>query len=242
MNIITIKFRPDDKLELPFAHFSILQGLVYKLLSFDSEYSEELHNRKNGNADAIKLFIFSDFIGRYSINGGRLFYRESILFEIRSADERVADIIAKRLEAKPDVEINGFACTAQKYRTLEIPLMNECCSYIMNTPITVYTTQNGFRRYYSPDEEEFYLLVKKNLIKKYGMLYNCEYEGDLEFELISTGKNAKCVTRYKDNLITAYYGKYRLTADEKMQRVAYLCGFGSKNSIGFGFANIDLSR
>jgi len=235
-NTIIIKLTPQETLKLPLARFGILQGLVYALLHYDSSYSREIHNKKDEDGDdAIKLFSFSDLRGQRRCENMQLHYHGSALFEIRSPEERLIETVAARLAADNTVVINGCPCTVDAVRTGEAPLATESCTYLMNTPITVYHTPHNSRCFLSPDEEAFGTTVQNNLLKKYEMVYGKPYTGPLRFETAEVGKRDKCVTRYKGGYITAYYGTYRLTADEDMQRVAYLCGFGGKNSAGFGF-------
>ncbi len=226
---------PKNELRLPYAHLRILQGFFYRLLSFDERVSGETHNKKDGADDAIKLFSFSDIIGKYVNDGKRLIYRDRFVFEIRSVEPDIIGTIQLRLESEKEYIINGCECAAESFSVQEAPELPAGCVYRMNTPITVYLTQGNFRKYCSPLDSEFYLMIEKNLRRKYALVYGESYCG--EFCLSSTNPEGcrKCVTKFKDEYITAYYGEYRLNADENMHRIAYLCGLGGKNSQGFGF-------
>ena len=105
----------------------------------------------------------------------------------------------------------------------------------MRTPLCVYTTRaNGNRRFYSPENEEFYRSVEKNLIAKYEAFYGHKPGGAVCLEPIAVAPEDKCVTKYKGWYITGYRGKYRLSAPPDVIDFAYHTGLGVKNSAGFG--------
>ena len=235
MNIIRITFMPKNELRLPYAHFRILQGFFYRLLSFDERVSGETHNKKDGAADAIKLFSFSDIIGKYVNDGKRLIYRDRFVFEIRSVDTCIINTLKSHVESQKEYVINGCDCVAESFSVQEAPELPAGCVYRMNTPITVYKTQDGFRKHYSPHDAEFCQLIETNLRRKYARVYGDDYGGEFCLSCVNPDGCRKCVTKFKEEYVTAYYGDFVLVADEKMQRIAYLCGLGGKNSQGFGF-------
>jgi CRISPR-associated endoribonuclease Cas6 len=105
----------------------------------------------------------------------------------------------------------------------------------MRTPLCVYTTRaNGNRCFYSPENEEFYRSVEKNLIAKYEAFYRHKPGGAVCLEPIAVAPEDKCVTKYKGWYITGYRGKYRLSAPPDVIDFAYHTGLGVKNSAGFG--------
>ena len=108
----------------------------------------------------------------------------------------------------------------------------------MNTPIVAYRTEGNYTRYFSYDDPEFFDIVIGNLKKKYFAVYGKEYEGELCFECVRVNKKSKCVTKYKETYITGYYGDYLFKGDSDIIKIAYYCGLGSKNSMGFGTGDI----
>lgn len=248
MKSIKIWLMPRDTIVLPFAHSSVLQGLVYALLSFDPEYASALHELKNGSKNAIKLFCFSDLLGRYENirNTKTLIYRDKCIFEIRAFDDKIIDIIEQRLQNDPCFSLNNCECKVTGIETSTRRLFDTYMAFSAITPITVYRSNENHSVYYSFEDAEFYELVENNLRAKYALIYGKEYDGEFLFKCLRADEKAKCVTRYvkhdngescknKDTLITGYYGYYMLKASSEMLEVAYYCGIGSKNSMGFGF-------
>ena len=110
MKILNLRLRPSEVLVLPFAHMDILQGVVYKMLSFDSQLSEEIHNKQLYNRRAYKYFCFSDIKGKYHINNKRLFFHDCVDWKIRSADDRIIDTIYDYVSSNACIEIYGTQC------------------------------------------------------------------------------------------------------------------------------------
>lgn len=237
MKSIKIWLMPQDTIVLPFAHSSVLQGLVYALLAFEPEYASALHSLRNGNKDAMKLFCFSDLQGRYKIvkENKTLIFTDRCMLEIRAFDDKAIDIIEQRLQSDPCFSLNNYECRSTVIETSTRSFFDNFMAFSANSPITVYKSDGKHSVYYSFEDAEFYELVKNNLKAKYALVYGEEYNDELHFECLRADEKSKCITRYKDTIITGYYGDYMLKADPKMLELAYYCGVGSKNSMGFGF-------
>lgn len=239
MKHIIITIKPKEKLIMPFAHFEAMQGLVYKLMSFDRGLSTAVHDKKEGAQAAIKLFTFSDLIGRYTIESGKRVYAGEFDFEIRAADDILIDTIEDRLKKDPRLNIRGYSCEAVGFETGSCGFTTGAMVFKMNTPITVYRTEeDGFIHYFTPDEPEFAELVANNLKRKYREVFGREYEGELHFDCLWKNEKSMTVTKFKGHSIAGWRGNYLLGADADMIKTAYYCGIGGKNSQGFGFAMI----
>ncbi len=234
MKSILMNIVPQNTVNLPFAHFRILQGLVYHLLSYDSAISETVHNKKEGKADSFKMFCFSDLCGRYRIDSQSLIYEGPVSFEIRSAEDSFIDVIAGRLDEDSLLSINQCACKVIDYSVSSRFFLNNEAVFTMNTPIVAYHTIDKHTVFYGPSDENFFPIVCNNLLKKYEMLHDASYTGPLGIECVECRPKDKCVTSFKGTYLTGYYGAYRLVASGEMLRTAYFCGLGGKNSMGFG--------
>lgn len=239
MKHIIITIKPTEKLIMPFAHFDAMQGLVYKLMSFDRGLSTAVHDKMEGAQEAIKLFTFSDLMGCYTIENGKRVYAGEFDFEIRAADDRLIDAIEGRLQKEPRLNIRGYSCEAVGFETGSCSFTSGAAIFKMNTPITVYRTEeDGFIHYFTPDEPEFAELVMNNLKRKYREVFGREYEGELHFECVWKNEKSMIVTKFKGHSIAGWRGNYLLGADSDMIKTAYYCGVGGKSSQGFGFAFI----
>lgn len=239
MKSIVLKIEPRRDLLLPLSHFHALQGLVYELLRYDPALSGELHNKRNGNTDSLKLFCFSELHGRHSIEDRKLVFPEPFFFEVRSAVDIIVDTIAERVMRDSVIKVDGCVCRVSGMWTDSIAFKTGALELRANTPITAYRTGvDKIRTYYSPAEREFYEIVSNNLAKKFRLLNGREYEEEFSFSCLSPGRCKKVVARYKGDYITAFLGDYRLEASGELLDAAYYCGLGGKNSMGFGFIDL----
>ena len=236
MKALKIDFYPENILILLFAKFDILQGVFYKLLSGNIELLNRVHNAKPDNGKQLKMFCFSELHGNYRIYEKSIAYSENISWEIRSMKDEIIDEISKSLIANGQFRIGDVKYTVSNLQEQNnLTLYSTAISIITDTPITVYeTSQDGFRTFYSPEDEQFFTAVENNLRNKYMFLYGDSNPGRVIFTKNPGAKIRKCVTYYSGAPVTAYYGKFVLTASKEICDIAYYCGLGAKNSQGFG--------
>lgn len=229
MKSITFTLKPNECIVLPFAHFEILQGLFYKIISHNNELSSNIHNSND-----IKLLCFSDLIGKYSIKDSNIVYKDSAQWEIRCVDDSVIDTIAESVFSKSNYELNRYPFEIVNIKINSTTFGNHIC-FRAKTPIVTNKTFDGFRHYYSPYDNEFYEIIKNNLEKKYKAVFSEKYNGRLEIKCTNANSIKKCVTKFKGNYITGWYGEFEIVAEPDMINIAYYSGIGGNNSIGFGF-------
>jgi len=232
MYILRLFYMPEKTVVLPLAHSDVLQGIFYSFLSADPTLAKEIHDKPPQNGKQYKFFCFSDFRGRHAVRDGRLYFEGPFSWELRSADER----ILKAAEACAEtICVKGVNCRLVSAERLSRTCFSDSVEITMVTPLAVYETRtNGYRRFFSPDEEEFCRNTEKNLICKYEAFYGAQPDGPVSLEPVSVKPKDKCVTKYKGWYLTGYYGRYRLRAPKKVIDFAYHTGLGVKNSAGFG--------
>ena len=230
----TLRFRymPEKTIILPLAHADVLQGIFYSLLSLESNLATEIHDKPLENGKQYKFFCFSDFQGKCFVSNGRIFYKDSFVWEIRSVDERALEVVRANAGT---IDVKGVCCHLIDMEHVERKCLTDSVDITMMTPLCVYSTRaNGNRRFYSPVNEEFYRSAEKNLICKYETFYGYKPSGKISLEPIAIVPEDKCVTKYKGWYVTGYRGKYRLSAPPDVIEFAYHTGLGVKNSAGFG--------
>jgi CRISPR-associated endoribonuclease Cas6 len=109
------------------------------------------------------------------------------------------------------------------------------------SPIVVYSTlltKEGKKKtyYYSPLEEEFSGLITRNLKKKYALLNGRMLEGKVEVESIKRCREV--MVSFKGTVIKGWHGKFKISGNKDLILTGYRCGFGSKNSAGFGMVEV----
>ena len=234
MKSIKLILEADGEIFLPLAHFEILQGIVYNLMSADAALADEIHNKMPCKEKQFKFFCFTDLNGRYRFFDGGLLLSSPAEWEIRSADDRIIDAIEKGLENK-EISINGQKCRVASYQITTRRIDAEKAVFEMDTPAVHYVTdKNGFSRYFSPADEEFAIGLRDNIIRKYTAWCGKNPDGAVSVLPIMVGTRDKCVTRYKKTFITGYYGRYSVIAPPDVLEFIYHTGLGGKNSMGFG--------
>ncbi|VHR22069.1 CRISPR-associated protein cas6 [Clostridioides difficile] len=124
---------------------------------------------------------------------------------------------------------------------------NSITLYKVRSPIvaSLYDLKSKKQVYLNPMQEEFYKALHDNLMKKYKLIYNKEYTGEVYFDIedvLSVKK--KYVTNIKGKGFVIGYTDFEIfvEADKDMQKVIYYCGLGEKNSIGMGLLTYITSR
>ena len=118
--------------------------------------------------------------------------------------------------------------------------------YKVRNPVVATRQDEKKRRIFiNPFEEDFYKVLANNLKRKYKLIYNKDYEGDLYFDIEDTFSIKKrLVSNIKSKFMLIGYSDFELyiVADKDMQKVAYYCGLGSNNSLGMGAITFITSR
>ena len=116
------------------------------------------------------------------------------------------------------------------------------------SPITMSTVRERdgklTKHYCLPDDPQFSELVRQNLIRKYEAVYRHPPEETsfaMTFDQAYIDKREGRVTRlvdYKGIKIRGVVSPFHVIGTPALIRVGYECGFGDKNSAGFGMVEI----
>lgn len=235
MKSLKISFLPKHKLILPLAHFDILQGLFYKLLSQDKELADAVHEGKLHPESRYKYCCFTDIDGVRKVEGRQLIYSGVLEWQIRSMDDIIIDAISMRLKDRCMFSLADTECDVIR---LEVSQQEVLCGHVictMDTPVALYTTDsNGHNLFRGPADEDFSALMERNLENKFREYYDQPAAPGIKIRPVRAEACRKCVTRFKGIYITAYYGSYEIKAAPDVLNLAYYAGIGSKNTQGFG--------
>ncbi len=141
MKSVKMTLYPVQTLCVPFAHFNILQGLAYRLMSGDKDLAAEIHDRSFSDKKAFKFFCFTDLEGRYTIRNKMLVFNDTISWEIRSADDRIIDAVVKFLQGVSEIEVNRNKCMLLSYEIREKHFNTDVAYIKMSTPIAAINTR-----------------------------------------------------------------------------------------------------
>lgn len=253
---------------LPVNYNYYLAAAIYNLLKFGSpEFAEFLHNKGFVlNGKPYKLFCFAlrfknikviDNIIRMIEPGAEL-YVSSPLIE----DFIQNFIIGTFTNQSFEIAGNNFKCNffINQVESLPEPHFNKTNNFHLLSPVVLSTLrekENGkthqyyFR--YNDNIAEINRVFNQNLKNKFKLIYNVEYEGDdliLEWDKDYIAKREKknkrltkkiAIEKYDGNPIDIIANEipFTLTGNPELMKVGYHCGFGEKNSMGFGLADTD---
>jgi len=238
---VTLIFNADLLLKLPLQYNHALQGFIYRHLS--PELSNFLH--KEGflyEKRRFKLFTFSNLMGRYRIRKEERTIEFSPPFKlvVSSPVERFIQELAETLLKRPEIDLKGQDVFIESIEVHAAPTIDSELLVKMLSPMTMSSTLKTAdgrtkRYYYSPFERDFSPLVEVNARKKYEAFYKAPADGlKLEVTPERVNKNCEKILNFKDTVIKAWTGIYRLKGSPELLHTAYDCGLGGRNSQGFG--------
>ncbi|HFL3556485.1 TPA: CRISPR-associated endoribonuclease Cas6 [Clostridioides difficile] len=240
----------DNEVVLDYNYQYELMKRIYEVIEVnDRRKALSLHNEGYKiDKKVFKLFnytmMFED--AKYSKEGIHLNSRTKIRLILSGYDDILNNII------------KGFIkCKVFKLYNIEFKLsnmdedskigFNSITLYKVRSPIvaSLYDLKSKKQVYLNPMQEEFYKALHDNLMKKYKLIYNKEYTGEVYFDIedvLSVKK--KYVTNIKGKGFVIGYTDFEIfvEADKDMQKVIYYCGLGEKNSIGMGLLTYITSR
>lgn len=247
--LIQLKVLKDCNYDLKYFHK--LQGFIYTLLK-ETEY-KILHDKKN-----YKFFCFSNIFPLGDLKSG-----EVKKFIISSPDRVFIKILMNKLEELKDlrkaINIGEMLFEIEKITPFNLKLKRSL-KLISATPIIIRIPERNYDKYGIPQEfrkkryvywrpeysfEAFVKQLEENLFKKYNEFYKTNVETLPLFEqfkfnksvvshVIISGKEYKMV-----GSIWRFGFSYLNQEQKKILEFGIDCGFGERNSLGFGFINVD---
>ena len=251
----------DFPASFPFNYQYPLQAAIYALIrESSSEYSQFLHEKgyvRDGIDRIFKFFTFSKLMFSPKLRGSAGFenvrqieFIFSTLVE-KSLRHMILGIFSDR--AMPLwVNHRELKFTITNVDVMEDHEFSGQEKFICLSPIAVSTMMENdkgrrvphFLNYMVPDERErFAENIKNNLINKYETLNSAPYEKrthkfSFHFDPVYIAKKNGTISKlinFKNNIkIKAMEAPFIVEADPDLIKIGYECGWGEKNSAGFG--------
>lgn len=247
---LKIKLRPSSdnkKITVPIHYQAILQGIIYHSLDKNKAFQEFLHDEGYIYKERkFKLFTYSRLIGPAMFDKKRrcLVFNNTIDWVVGSVLPEFISVLAEKFLVTGEIKLGQETAVVESVLfEKRHPFTNKFANIYMLSPITIYSTfekEGGghFTHYFQPKDEAFSQLLMKNCVRKYEAYYHFSYNEPLDFKPIKVTERDKVITKYKDLIVNAWNGSYRLTAAPKMMELLYSVGLGSKNSQGFGMFDL----
>lgn len=245
----------------PYNYQYALHSALYSLMNESSvEYSTFLHNDgyiRDGINKKFKFFTFSKlkfFPNKRSKDGFHDVKKIQFTFT-SSVDESLKHLVLGIFSnQKIKLMLNGQVSIFD-IGNVDIqpePTFSHREKFMCLSPITVTTVRMGengrreqhFLNYMLPEERKHFIdNLKKNLINKYETIHNIEYQNsdhpfNFSFDVDYIAKrrgNISKLLEFKNKIkIKAMEAPFSIEADPELIKIGYECGWGEKNSAGFG--------
>ncbi|VEN72988.1 CRISPR-associated endoribonuclease Cas6 [Candidatus Desulfarcum epimagneticum] len=245
----------------PYNYQYPLHSALYSLINESSfEYSSFLHDRgyiRDGINKKFKFFTFSKlkfFPTQRSEDGFHNVKKIQFVFA-SSVNESLKHLVLGIFSnQRIKFSLNGQKSIFDVFN-VDIqpePTFGEHGKFICLSPISVTTVridENGKRKqhflnYMIPEEREHFIEnIKKNLVNKYETINGIKYQSldssfnfHFDVDYISRRKgNISKLINFKNGIkIKAIEAPFGVQADPELVKIGYECGWGEKNSAGFG--------
>ena len=236
---------------LPINYNYFLASAIYRFLrESDPEYADFLHqdgyeleNRR------FKLFTFSQLMAKQrEIRGDQIRFCSPLTWYVSSSQEPFLENFAAALMGAGILHIEGHRLQVQDVEVFRQPRFRPQMTFRCLSPITMSTVRERdgklAKHYCLPDDPQFSELVRRNLIRKYEAVHQHpppEKSFAMTFDQAYIDKREGRVTRlvdYKGVKIRGVVSPFHVIGTPELIRVGYECGFGDKNSAGFGMAEV----
>ncbi len=239
-----------------------LSSAIYSLLKFSSpEFSTFLHDiGYEGNNKTYKLFTFALRFEHYTVDGNSLTLKSPLANLYLSSplvDTFIQNFIMGTFEAQK-LELTGSSSNVSfsivQVESLSIPQFKEYMKFKLLSPLVLSTRKeinNEFKQYYlrPNDSDEINVILTNNLKNKYKSIFKQDIDCD-DVKLKWDDEYLKKHNRVTKKITINENGKYpidvvgiqapfTLKGNPDLIKIGYECGFGEKNSMGFGLADTD---
>ncbi|PLV58063.1 CRISPR-associated endoribonuclease Cas6 [Thermotoga sp. KOL6] len=232
---------PECRIPINYNYF--LSSFIYsKIASQNEHFASFLH--KFGYGKRFKFFTFSQlFFEHKEVEGTciHVFPGKGWWFIASPLVDFVRYLFSALME-NPIVRLGSSEFIVQKVEVEKrLPDLEEY-QFVMISPLVLSVPEDKYGKlvhtYLTPEDERFYEVFKKNLVRKYEIFYGETPKGDIEIipdwdYIHSKGKITKRI-KIKNSFVRAVVFPFKVKGTKKLIEIGYEAGFGEKNSMGFG--------
>ncbi len=213
--------------EVPSQYNYYLQSAFYNKMP--QVLSQTIHDKGfEQGPRRFKLFTFSKLMGDFQRKDTTLVFKSDVSLSFSSPVDFVVISLAKEIMDKPHFRVGKGEFLVDSVKLSE-PKVDEGVFYTLS-PVTVYKHVQGIR-YISPYEPDFQHSISLNAERKLMSLKRDKPTTPLR---VITLEAENVSVSYKNNTISAWRGKFKLSGPLSLIKIVYEAGLGSKNSQGFG--------
>lgn len=235
---IQINFHPKGKLILPHSYQHILQGFFYSLMG--REEAKDIHD-----ASSFKFFCYSMIEGRFQLDREKhmISFSGPCRICFSSIDNEMVLRMVFLLGKKEHPMFHGQEIIIDDISFIEAPKVQQEVYRIHTlSPISIHQTvvlpEKKKTLYFSPEDDDFEPLLKKNFLRKYESYYGKSLGEEVLFGIQPANEPRLANIRYKDFTIIGYLGDFYLKCNKEHLGFLFDVGLGDRNSFGFGMFEI----
>lgn len=228
-----------------------LVGAIYRFLTESNpEYADFLHREGYKVAEKrFKLFTFSQLMAkRRYIKGHRIHFQSALTWFVSSPIEQFLSTLADTLLAEGRLSIGSKKLEIKNVTVPCVPRFQSEMEFRCLSPIVMSATRiiDGQNRthYCLPNDPELSELIRQNLIRKHEAIHGSIPQDNafsLRFDDGYIRRKRGRVTRlvdFKGIKIRGILCPFRVSGSVALIQTGYECGFGDKNSAGFGMVGV----
>lgn len=236
---------------LPINYNHLLVGIIYRFLSASNpEYADFLHDEGYSAAEKrFKLFTFSQLMAdNRRIHGDQIFFGSQLIWYVSSPVETFLSYFADTLLTQGVISFGKHQLKIIDVRIPRIPRIQSEMNFRCISPIVMSAVRenNGKHsmHYCLYDDPEISDLIRHNLIHKFRAIYDREpprndliFDFDERYVERKQGRISRLVD-FKGIKIRGILCPFRVVGSPELIQIGYECGFGDKNSAGFGMVEV----
>lgn len=236
---IKIELKSDMRpFRIPYNYNHVLSAIIYRRIA-DLELASQLHG-----AEGFKFFTFSQISipRRKAFKNFLLSEDGRFHFFISSPNTELIKSLVEGFIDRPEIDFLRRRVNVEYVEFLEPPEFRRNMKFRTLSPLIIKTVkeEDGVRKQWdvNPNDLKFYENLQRNLVRKYREFHG-DYDGDEYLRVVPYQRSIKRkrIMIPKEGAETyhrAYHMKFRVEGDPRLIEFGYDCGFGEKNSMGFG--------
>ena len=224
--------------------------MIYRFLAESNpEYADFLHDEGyRATGKRFKLFSFSQLMAeRRQINGDQIHFGSTLTWFVSSPVEQFLSHFADTLLTQGILSLGRHQLKIMDVTIPRVPRFRSEMEFRCLSPIVMSTVRinNGQRRthYCLPDDPHLSELIRQNLIRKHQAIHGRTPQDDsfsFRFDDAYIRRKQGRVTRlvdFKGIKLRGILCPFRVSGSVALIQTGYECGFGDKNSAGFGMVD-----
>lgn len=213
------------------------------------EYAKFLHNEGYRLDNRVfKLFCFSQVqIKERRIDGNWLqLDSKTFSWYLSSAKSEFLSHLSAGLAMSPELRIADLRAIIQRVEELPLIPFEESASFTCLSPVTASIWDEDSVRHptrYLEAGPRFSEAIRENLIKKHQVIHGVRPSDDslsirFDADYIARKKGITRLVDFKGIKVRGVFCPFDAEGSAELLKIGYTCGFGEKNSVGFGMVEV----